>query len=413
MCYRKSHLPKNIQIFLTFICIILNQTISGQSEDVQGDKVFKFQNRLLTNGIDFSAGYIGDYFSNLSGGLEENDTYLANFDFSFRFDMNKLAGASGMSIYLSGLGINGGLPLENTGALQGISNIAAVNQFKLYEGWIEQSFLDNNFSILFGLYDLNSEFDVRESSGIFLNPSFGIGFDFAQSGQNGPSIFPYTSLALRLKFGLSESFELMATVFDGVPGSLANDKGLHLDWKKDEGALLSTELIFSPGEKEYGKGYSKFSYGAWYYTSDFENTKNGTKQNGNYGVYVSAEQFVYAESSSSERGLAIFGRFGIANSNFNPSDYSILGGVNYTGLIPGRDEDVFGFAFTSIHLTDEFRTSENFEADFESILELTYSFQAFSWLRLKPDLQYVFNPVIAAPQSNYAFTAGMRVEIAL
>ncbi|UCH66357.1 MAG: carbohydrate porin [Ignavibacterium sp.] len=413
MYYRKFHLTKNIQILLAFICIILNQSNLAQSEEVQGDKIFKFQNKLLTNGIDFSANYVGEYFSNLSGGLQNNGTYLDNIIFSFEFDMNKLAGIEGMSIYLSGIGINGGIPLENTGALQGISNIAAVNQFKLFEGWIEQNLFDDNIAILLGLYNLNSEFDVRESSGIFLNPSFGIGFDFAQSGQNGPSIFPYTSLALRLKVGLSETFELIAAMFDGVPGSLANEKGLHLDLKKDEGALLSTELIFSPGQKEFGKDYSKFSIGGWYYTSDFEKTSDGTIQNGNYGVYVSAEQFVYSEKSLPEQGLAIFGRFGIANSNFNPSNYSFLGGLNYTGLIPGRDEDVLGFAFTSIHLTDEFRASENLESNYETILELTYSFQALNWLRFQPDLQCVFNPVIASSQSDYAFTAGMRVEIAL
>ena len=413
MCYRISLLPKNIQILLAFICIIINQSNFAQGEDVQGNKVFKFQNKLLTNGIDFCAGYVGEYFLNLSGGLQNDGTYLDNISFSFGFDMDKLSEISGMSLFISGIGINGGIPLENTGALQGISNIAGVNHFKIYEAWVEQSLFDDRLAILLGLYDLNSEFDVRESSGIFLNPSFGIGFDFAQSGQNGPSIFPYTSLALRFKSTLSESLEFLAAIFDGVPGSLANEKGLHLDLKKDEGALLSTELIFSPGAKELGKDYSKFSIGGWYYTSDFEKTSDGTMENGNYGIYLSAVKVVYAETSSPEQGLTLFGRFGIANSNFNPSDYSVLGGMNYTGLIPGRDEDVLGFAFTSIHLTDEFRASESSNANFETILELTYSFQVFNWLRFQPDLQYVFNPVIAAPQTDYAFTAGMRVEVAL
>ena len=185
-----------------------------------------------------------------------------------------------------------------------------------------------------------------------------------------------------------------------------------LGYSCPQGALLSTELIFSPGEEEYGKDYSKFSLGVWYYTSDFENTTDGKKQNGNYGAYVSAEQFFYSESSSSEQGLALFGRFGIANSNFNPSDYSIVGGAIYIGLIPGLDKDVFGLAFTSIHLADKFRQVEEFEASIETILELTYSFQVSNWLKLQPDLQYIFNPV-AAPNSDYAFTAGLRAEVAL
>jgi porin len=395
-----------------FCSIISAQFNFAQEEQIEAEKTFTFQRQLSKNGIDIGASYIGEYFYNLSGGIKKEGTYLDNLTLNVEFDIAKLAGIDGMSVYLSGIGINGGLALENTGALQGISNIAGVSHWKLYEAFIEQFFFDEDLAILFGLYDLNGEFDVRESSGIFVNPSIGIGFDFAQSGQNGPSIFPFTSLAFRLKVCLSESFDLMAAVFDGVPGSLANEKGLHLNLRKDEGALISTELIFSPGEHEFGEEYSKFLLGGWYYTSDFENTTDGTKQNGNYGAYVSAEQFVYAEKSSPEQGLAIFGRFGIANSNFNPSDYSILGGANYTGLIPGRDKDVLGLAFTSIHLTDEFRQTEEFEASFETILELTYSFRVLNWLRFQPDLQYIFNPA-AAPNSNYAFTAGIRAKVTL
>ncbi|MBT8380277.1 MAG: carbohydrate porin [Ignavibacteria bacterium] len=378
----------------------------------ENNKTFEFQDNLSKSGIELGVAYVGEYLSNLSGGIDRKGTYLDNFIFTCGFDMDKLVSISGMSVYLSGLGINGGLPLEKTGAIQGVSNIAGENHWKLYEAWIEQNLFSERFSILFGLYDLNSEFDVRESSGIFLNPSFGIGYDFSQSGQNGPSIFPYTSLALRLKLKLSQSFDFIAAVFDGVPGSLTNEKGLHLELKKDEGALISTELTFSPDEKEFGKDYSKYSIGGWYYTADYENTADGSKQNGNYGVYINTEQFIYSENSSPEQGLAVFGRFGIANINFNPSDYSILGGANYTGLIPSRDEDVLGLAFTSIHLSDEFRQAQEFEASFETILELTYSFQALNWLRLQPDLQYIFNPV-AASNSDYAFTAGIRAEVAL
>jgi porin len=397
---------------LCILCLILFLQTNLSQVDSFARKTFTFQDNLSKAGIDLGTSYVGEYFTNLSGGINRQGTYLDNFIFTLGFDMDKLMGLKAMNLYFSTLGINGGLPFGNTGAIQGVSNIAGVNHWKLYEAWVEQNLFNKNFSILFGLYDLNSEFDVRESSGIFLNPSFGIGFDFAQSGQNGPSVFPYTSLTLRLKVSLSKSFDLIAAVFDGVPGSLAIEEGLHVDLKKEEGALISAELIFSPGETDFGEEYSKVSLGGWYYTSDFENTTDGTKQNGNYGAYINAEQFVYSENSFPEQGLAVFGRFGIANSNFNPSEYSILGGVNYTGLIPGRDEDVLGMAFTSIHLTDEFKQDEEFEASFETILELTYSFQALKWLRVQPDLQYIINPV-AATNFDFAFTAGIRAEVAL
>lgn len=47
---------------------------------------------------------------------------------------------------------------------------------------------DDKLSLLFGLYDLNSEFDTQETSSIFINPSHDIGAEYAQSGKNLPSI---------------------------------------------------------------------------------------------------------------------------------------------------------------------------------------------------------------------------------
>jgi porin len=396
---------------LCILCFISFCQINLSQNDSSIQKTFGFQDSLSKRGIDFGAAYAGEYFSNLSGGIQRKGTYLDNYIFTLGFDLEKLINANGMTAYFSGLGINGGLPLENSGTLQGISNIAGVNHWKLYEAWIEQNFFDDEFSILLGLYDLNSEFDVRESSGIFLNPSFGIGFDFSQSGQNGPSIFPYTSLAFRLKVSLSKSLELIAAAFDGVPGSLAGQKDfLHLSWNEEEGALLAAEVILIPAEKEFGECYSKFSFGGWYYTSDFENVVSEKKQQGNFGIYLNAEQFLFAENFSSQQGLALFGRFGFANSTFNPSDYSILGGANYKGLFPGRDEDVLGLAFTSIHLTDEFKNSEQFKSNLETIIEVTYSIKASNWLKIQPDLQLIFNPILA-PQSDHSIAAGLRTEI--
>lgn len=400
------------KIFLITILIyhVTDNLNFAQIESSSSENTFSFQDILSTTGIHLHASYAGDYFSTLSGGIQLDDSYINNLIMNAGFDLKKIAGIDGMSFYLSGLGINGGTFLENTGAMQGISNLAGANHWKLYEAWLEQNFLNEDISVLFGLYDLNSEFDIRESSGIFINPSFGIGFDFAQSGKNGPSIFPYTSLALRIRYNLSESLQILTAVFDGVPGSLTDEKGFQVQWGLDEGTLLSTELIFSSSQYEYRKNYCKYSIGGWYYTSDFENQATGIKENGNFGIYVSGEQFVYSETTSNKEGLALFGRIGIANSSFNPSDYSVLGGINYKGLIPGRNEDVFGFAFTSIHLTDEFRDAERSSLEFETILELTFSFQLNEWLRLQPDFQYIFNPVLA-PEASHAFVAGVRTEI--
>lgn len=403
-----KNLTTVVQILLMLTIHFSAIQMRAQSDTVDLEKQFIFQNQLYAKGIDLEASFVGDYFANIDGGIKKGNSYVNNVIISAGLDFDKIVSINGLSTYASALGINGGMFVENTGAIQGISNIAGVNHWKLYELWAEQKLLNETLSVLFGLYDLNSEFDVRESSGIFINPSFGIGFDFAQSGQNGPSIFPYTSLALRIKYSISESVQFQTALFDGVPGSLNDEKGFHVNLRNDEGFLIANEFIFSPPNDNY---YSKFSIGGWYYTSEFENATNGNYEKGNFGFYVSGEQQVYSENSSCEQGLTIFGRFGIANSNFNAVDYSVLGGLNYIGLFPNREEDVIGIAFTSVHLDEQFRDLEEIDLAFETILELTYSLQIIDWVRLQPDIQFIFNPVFAK-EADYAITTGMRAEIA-
>ena len=59
---------------------------------------------------------------------------------------------------------------------------------------------------------------MLDAANLFVNPAHGIGTDFSQSGSNGPSIFPVTSLALRLQYRASASTSLRLAVLDGVPG---------------------------------------------------------------------------------------------------------------------------------------------------------------------------------------------------
>ena len=63
---------------------------------------------------------------------------------------------------------------------------------------MQHNFQWSGVSLLGGIYDLNSEFDRLQAAGLFLNSSFGVTPEIAQSGETGPSIFPRTAAGLRL-----------------------------------------------------------------------------------------------------------------------------------------------------------------------------------------------------------------------
>src|SRR5262249_36997119 len=63
----------------------------------------------------------------------------------------------------------------------------------------QQNAFEDRLSVLFGQYDLSSEFYNLHSSSLFLNSSFGTGPEFAFTGRGGPSIFPETAVGGRVE----------------------------------------------------------------------------------------------------------------------------------------------------------------------------------------------------------------------
>lgn len=411
-----------------FFTLLFEVNIIAQTDDqkISEEKSISFIDDFKTvlnlKGINVELGYKGDIYSNLSGGMGNNSVYLDNFDIKFSMNLERMLGWKGATLTTYFLGNHGGEPAEYTGAIQGISNIAAHDTWKLYEFRLEQILLDGDLSLLAGLYDLNSEFDTREFSGIFINPSHGIGAEFALTGHNGPSIFPNTSLAFRISYNFSDSWILKAAVFDGIPGDLNNPDGTNIVFDKEDGLLITSEINFTNGAEEVDSHYFKLALGGWYFTGEFETISDFDSfgyikmQKGNYGFYGSAEKFLFSENENTNEGLGAFIRFGWANNNVNPVDSYIGAGINYIGLIPGREYDVLGFAVAAAHNNEKCQIlsrEENIELkDYEYIFELTYGININNWLQVQPDVQYVANPA-ACHHNTYAFVYGTRLQISL
>jgi len=235
-----------------------------------------------------------------------NRGYLDNIDLILSADLGSSINWSHTNLTVHFLGNGGGSPCELVGASQGISNIETTPTWKLYQLLLEKKFFDEKFSVAIGLYDLNSEFDTRETSGIFINPSHGIGDEFAKSGLNGPSIFPTTSLAVRLKFQAVNGNYFQSVILDGVPGNLDNPYGTHINLNKNDGFLVATEYGIVELDEEVQK--SKIAIGSWIYTSqsevnDIYSFGTQTRLENNYGFYVTAERILYSKFETQQLGL--------------------------------------------------------------------------------------------------------------
>lgn len=373
---------------------------------------------ISKNGFTIGADYTGEYFSNISGGIKQEGTYLHNIGVNLDVDLDKLFGWENAQFHSILLGNQGGIPNDLVGSIQGISNIAAPNTWKIFEFWIEQNLWKNKIAILIGLFDLNSEFDTRVSSSIFINPSHGIGPEFSLSGKNGPSIFPSTSLTLKLTYKYSENTSFKIAVLDGVPGNLNSSRGTHLKLDKNDGLLFVGEVNYQNRSEDMDSDFFSYSLGGWYYTEKFE--KINVSQildlenfSSSYGLYLSAEKYLLVKPNN--EALMGFLRFGIANSNVNQVSKYFGLGIKYVGLFKNRSEDILGLALSvteNSHDFVAFMSNKGSEiSEFEYILEITYKFYLTNYLNIQPDLQYIINPTFTADENSLIL--GVRLNLAL
>lgn len=341
--------------------------------------------------------YRVDLWHNLDGGLQQGGTWLDDLGLNLSLDGEAL-GWSGFSAYLSGLSNNSNTFSDRyVGDLQGVSNIDTGAAIRLYEAWLQQGW--GSGSVRAGLYDLNSEFDTIDGGALFLNSSFGIGPDFAQSGANGPSIFPVTGLALRLEQSLSETLLVRTAVLEGTPGDPAHPANTTIRLEGGEGWLGVAELEGRPG-------HWRWVVGGWRYSASTERI-DGQGSGHNAGGYATLEYGL--DAAVSDAGSRLFVRVGVADEQLNAIGQYLGAGVNHSLQLGQWPTSTLGLAIAHARLGDDYRTSGNYD-DAETTLELTWQQPVNEWLSLQPDLQYIIDPG-AEPALANSWVIGLRLAI--
>jgi len=346
---------------------------------------------------------------------KQSGYYIQNLDLDLLIDIEKLIGIEGGLFLFDWQMMNGQAPNAIVvNSIQGISNIETWNNYLIYELWYQQSFFKEKFSILFGLLDLNSEFDLKPSKGLFLTPAHGIGTDYAGTGINGPSIFPVTSLALRARVQITDEWGLKAAIFDGVPGDTANPVGTHILLRESDGLLVAfeTDLIISGSTDE--RLHSHFAVGSWYYTDSYFSFVSDIKQ---WGIYAFVEYPLFVEKRDMSQGLSSSLRIGYSDPRSNITDFFLGAALEYKGLFYGRDNDFAGIGFAFSKISDEFKkeieVSENIVfPKYDSSFEIFYSIRLTPFFAIQPTFQYFITPAFNIKNDNY-FVGGIRTSLSL
>ena len=356
--------------------------------------------------VSSEAVYTGDFLTNLSGGLDDGSVYLQNLDVTFELESPFGIDESTLFVYFLW---NDDTTFSDRfpGDAQVVSNIDTEEALRLYEFWYEYEW-DNGLNARVGLYDLNSEFDAIETAGLFINSSHGIGPDYSQTGQAGPSIFPVTSLTARIQWQLSERSLLRYALLDAVPGDPDDPSATAVQFNSGEGVLHALEFNHTlPSGLRVGVG-------GFLYSADFETIAgtdgagNPTRDDGNGGVYGFVDGRLLGDEAAG-REIRGFLRYGVANDELNPFSSYLGFGAVATGFLSGRPDDQLGIAVATVRTGSDFRNVAGADTR-ETSIELTYSIQVNDWLRLQPDVQYILDPG-ADPSLDNALVVGIRFEV--
>lgn len=363
---------------------------------------------LYDKGITVGLTHKSDMLANTSGGAARGAVVLMNSEAAVNMDLGKLAGWDATTAFIQYHVQHGNKSINNyAGSFAGVDNIeTGTSTGQFYQAWLQKNSADDSLSVLAGLYAIDSEFYVTETSGLFLQPPYGMSAEMAQTGQNGPPVFPLGALAVRVKYA-SSGYYVQGALTDGVPGNPNNPHGTHIRLDKGDGSLAAVELGFNTSEE--GKSFNKTAVGLWRYSARAADLVTGDPRR-DEGFYVLAERTLRAEQDDSAQGLSGFARFGTVNKDVYQVDWSGSLGLLYQGLFDGRDDDTAGIAVTTSHASSKYRQLNASDSS-ETVVEITYRAQLQSWLSVQPMVQRIFNPNMDAALRD-AWVAGMRLEVA-
>lgn len=388
-----------------------------------------FRTRLEEKGIAFNLQNIAEIWGNPVGGVSNGAAYTGQMTFQCDIDLEKLLGWRGASFSTRWYWLSGqDLSEEHVGNIFTVSNIAGFHTVRMNELWLQQKFIGDRISIRAGQMGADSEFYVSTHAIIFLNGALSWSPTLFTNIPNGGPVYPMSSPAIRLEVTPLNWLSYRGAVFQGNPFAQdVNRHGFRWDLSSSNGYFSIHELTIRLNQESDSSGLpGTFKIGGWFDTAPDPSINK--PQPWSYGLHFVADQMLYREAQSdvtsvtdrkgeqtgpapsTNQGLGVFTHIGLSPQNFAFINFYIDGGLTYKGLIPSRDNDVFGIAAGYGHLMDDPKDNWGRSSPgYEIILETTYEIELSSWLSLQPDIQYVIHP--SGTNTPNALVLGARTTL--
>jgi porin len=361
---------------------------------------------LSDKGVTVGSWWIIDWSQNWHGGLNtEGSAFRHLFGVDLTFDTEAMFGWKGGTLFGQFYNQNGeDGTATDVGDFQAFSNIDADGRSQVAELWYEQWLIEDRLRIKIGKVDANTEFDYVDFGTEFIHSTPGFSptihaLPTYPDPAMSVNVFAYPTDWAYVGFGLYDG----AATNDFRTGSRGPSTFGHEDWFYiGEGGV--TWLL---GENHLE---GRFGAGGWYHSGTFDRF-DGQRQNGAGGFYFVFDQRLYRENpldEEDEQGIGMFVATGHADRDVSDADHSVSTGMAWTGMIPGRDDDVFGVGLNYVHFTE--MDDAPYTKNHELAYELFYKIQISPALSIKPNLQYIRHP--GGEGLSDAFVGTLRLEFA-
>ena len=311
----------------------------------------------LTKNISLSGGLVGVVQGSLGNKPKDHADVVGRGDlvFNFKIGENTIA-----VIDVEATGGNGiDSHITNYSVLNGVAG-STDDRARFREAWVEHSAFNDRLIVTAGKIDLTNYFDsnavANDENSQFLAGTF-VNSSVLSAPGNGPGVRLQAKLAETLVLGLGYgSGDTDSDDFVDHGYGIAE-----LDYKLKLGELEGNYRAYASVDGAAPDGKIKL------------------EEKNSFGFGFSIDQQLTDK-------LTLYARFGQREKNVYATRRAWSIGGQYAGLIPGRKDDVLGFAYGQIETAAVVADSH------EKLLETYYKFKVNDQIAVAPVVQYLINP---------------------
>ena len=416
--------------------VYADEAFSADSKWMTGDWGGE-RTKLIEQGIDIKADYVGEVGANLHGGYNDDKTarYSDQFGLGVALDLQKLWGwdntqakiqltnRNGQNISNDRVGDPRAGTLSSSQEVYGRGHMVRLTQL-----WIQHQFLDGKLDVKAGYFGEGEDFNTFPCE--FQNLAF-CGSQVGNWATNVWYNWPVSQAALRVKYNITPELYAQIGAYNQNPSQLEHGNGFKLSGSGTKGTVLPVELVWSPKVNdlpgEYRVGYYKSTAPADDVKVNITNDGEDYRvRDSKHGYWFVVQQQLTSHNGDASRGLHI-----AANATFHDKQTNIVDNYQslmfvYKGPVDARPKDDIGIGAARIHVNDDVKKSAELinasigATDYSDPLytplrnteynyELNYGFHVTNWLTVRPNLQYITHPG-GVDQVDNALVAGLKIQ---